>query len=132
MKNIQILVLINEKVQKADFMMEDIATRMELEQVELDELISNDDDDIYELFEQIDEINVGLNMLSEDMRGSICNEGFDCEDYARWCNEIEYDPMRMTGLIETFEKAHKVLEFYISETLRGYRILTQDGYDVKE
>ena len=48
------------------------------------------------------------------------------------CNEIEYDPMRMTGLIETFEKAHKILEFYISETLRGYRILTQDGYDVKE
>ena len=83
MKNIQILVLINEKIQKADFMMEDIATRLELEQVELDELISNDDDDIYELFEQIDEINVGLNMLSEDMRGSICNEGFDCEDYAR-------------------------------------------------
>lgn len=40
--------------------------------------------------------------------------------------------MRLTGLIETFEEAHKALQRYISETIRGYRILTQDGYGTQE
>lgn len=132
MKNIEILVILKEKVETANFMIEDLATAMNLEDVELDELISEKDEDVLELVEQFVKIDCSLNMLTEDLRSSMCNEGFDCESYSTWVSELQYDLMRLTGLIETFEEAHEALELYISETIRGYRILTQDGYGTKE
>ena len=132
MKNIQIIVTLKAQVETADFMMEDLATCIDVEDVELDELISEKDEDVLALFEQFKKIDCTLNMLTEDLRSSLCNEGFDCESYSTWVSELCYDLMRLTGLIETFEEAHKVLELYISETIRGYRILTQDGYGTQE
>lgn len=132
MKNIQILVTLKAQVETADFMMEDLATFIDVEDVDLDELISEKDEDVLALLEQFKKIDCTLNMLTEDLRGSLCNEGFDCESYSTWVSELCYDLMRLTGLIETFEEAHKVLELYISETIRGYRILTQDGYGTQE
>ena len=132
MKNIQILVTLKAQMETADFMMEDLATFIDVEDVELDELISEKDEDVLALLEQFKKIDCTLNMLTEDLRSSLCNEGFDCESYSTWVSELCYDLMRLTGLIETFEEAHKVLELYISETIRGYRILTQDGYGTQE
>ena len=132
MKNIQILVTFKAQVETADFMMEDLATCIDVEDVELDELISEKDEDVLALLEQFKKIDCTLNVLTEDLRSSLCNEGFDCESYSTWVSELCYDLMRLTGLIETFEEAHKVLELYISETIRGYRILTQDGYGTQE
>ena len=132
MKNIQILVTLKAQVETADFMMEDLATCIDVEDVELDELISEKDEDVLAILEQFKKIDCTLNMLTEDLRSSLCNEGFDCESYSTWVSELCYDLMRLTGLIETFEEAHKILELYISETIRGYRILTQDGYGTQE
>ena len=132
MKNIQILVTLKAQVETADFMVEDLATCIDVEDVDLDELISEKDEDVLALLEQFKKIDCTLNMLTEDLRSSLCNEGFDCESYSTWVSELCYDLMRLTGLIETFEEAHKVLELYISETIRGYRILTQDGYGTQE
>ena len=132
MKNIQILVTLKAQVETADFMMEDLATFIDVEDVDLDELISEKDEDVLALLEQFKKIDCTLNMLTEDLRSSLCNEGFDCESYSTWVSELCYDLMRLTGLIETFEEAHKILELYISETIRGYRILTQDGYGTQE
>ena len=132
MKNIQILVTLKAQVETADFMMEDLATCIDVEDVELDELISEKDEDVIAILEQFKKIDCTLNILTEDLRGSLCNEGFDCESYSTWVSELCYDLMRLTGLIETFEEAHKILELYISETIRGYRILTQDGYGTQE
>ena len=132
MKNIQILVTLKAQVETADFMMEDLATCIDVEDVDLDELISEKDEDVLALLEQFKKIDCTLNMLTEDLRGSLCNEGFDCESYSTWVSELCYDLMRLTGLIETFEEEHKILELYISETIRGYRILTQDGYGTQE
>ena len=132
MKNIQILVTLKAQVETAYFMMDDLATCIDVEDVDLDELISEKDEDVLALLEQFKKIDCTLNMLTEDLRGSLCNEGFDCESYSTWVSELCYDLMRLTGLIETFEEAHKILELYISETIRGYRILTQDGYGTQE
>lgn len=132
MKNIQILVTLKAQVETADFMMEDLATCIDVEDVELDELISEKDEDVLAILEQFKKIDCTLNMLTEDLRSSLCNEGFDCESYSTWVSELCYDLMRLTGLIETFEEAHKILELYIIETIRGYRILTQDGYGTQE
>lgn len=132
MKNIQILVTLKAQVETADFMVEDLATCIDVEDVDLDELISEKDEDVLALLEQFKKIDCTLNMLTEDLRSSLCNEGFDCESYSTWVSELNYDLMRLTGLIETFEEAHKILELYISETIRGYRILTQDGYGTQE
>lgn len=132
MKNVQILVTLKAQVETADFMMDDLATCIDVEDVDLDELISEEDEDVLALLEQFKKIDCTLNMLTEDLRSSLYNEGFDCESYSTWVSELCYDLMRLTGLIETFEEAHKVLELYISETIRGYRILTQDGYGTQE
>ena len=132
MKNIQILVTLKPQVETADFMMDDLATCIDVEDVDLDELISEKDEDVLALLEQFKKIDCTLNVLTEDLRSSLCNEGFDCESYSTWVSELCYDLMRLTGLIETFEEAHKILELYISETIRGYRILTQDGYGTQE
>lgn len=132
MKNIEIILRLKEQAETADFMMEDLSIALSVDDVELDELISEGSEDVIALVDQFVKINATLHMMTEDLRGSLCNEGFDCEAYATWVSELRYDLMRLTGLIETFEEAHKVLELYISETIRGYRILTQDGYGTKE
>ena len=132
MKNIKILATLKEQVETVDFMMEDLAVCVSVNDAELAELISEGDEDVLELIEQFKKIDCSLHMLTEDLRGSLCNEGFDCELYSTWISELCYDLMRLTGLIETFEEAHKALQRYISETIRGYRILTQDGYGTQE
>lgn len=52
MKNIQILVTLKAQVETADFMMEDLATCIDVEDVDLDELISEKDEDVLALLKQ--------------------------------------------------------------------------------
>lgn len=111
MKNIQILVTLKAQVETADFMMEDLATFIDVEDVDLDELISEKDEDVLALLEQFKKIDCTLNMLTEDLRSSLCNEGFDCESYSTWVSELCYDLMRLTGLIESHIRCSTITLF---------------------
>ena len=71
MKNIQILVTLKAQMETADFMMEDLATFIDVEDVELDELISEKDEDVLAILEQFKKIDCTLNMLTEDLRSSL-------------------------------------------------------------
>ena len=72
MKNIQILVTLKAQVETADFMMDDLATCIDVEDVDLDELISEKDEDVIAILEQFKKIDCTLNMLTEDLRSSLC------------------------------------------------------------
>lgn len=52
MKNIKILATLKEQVETVDFMMEDLAVCVSVDDAELAELISEGDEDVLELIEQ--------------------------------------------------------------------------------
>lgn len=140
MKNIEILVAIKSNINLANFMMDDIEERVNVDKTALDALISAEDEDIYALFEVIGNIGSFINMLTEDLRQSMgsamceinSDEGYDCDCYYVWCEKLKYNPHKFVGLFESFEAIHNAMLIYIDETIRGYRILTQDGYGTQE
>ena len=140
MKNIDILMELKKQLNAANFIMDDIEVEIETDDVELDELISEEDELIYELFETINDINQMLNMLTVDLRQAMSDEikantdekNFECETYGTWCEMISHEPMKMVGLIDSFAAVHNGMLDFIAETIRGFRILTQDGYGTQE
>lgn len=127
-QNIEILIKIKGLIKNYYFLLDDILAVSNMEDEPLDEMIANADEDVIELLNLIIDIDKLLNALTEDLRDSIGNEGFDCNDYSTWAMRLVYDPMSFDGLHETFTEALKHLELYIQETIRGYRILTQPAY----
>ena len=57
MKNIKILATLKEQVETVDFMMEDLAVCVSVDDAELAELISEGDEDVLELIEQFKKID---------------------------------------------------------------------------
>ena len=94
----------------------------------IDEMISKGIDEIVTFLNIINDIDKLINALTEDIRGTMEAEGFDCNDYHRWNSHLKYNPMNLTGLYETFTDALRNLEFFVMETLKGYRMLTEPAY----
>jgi len=129
--NINILIALKELVTRYYFLIEDICQIGELEDLALDEMISSKEEEVMELIALINDIDMLLCALTQDLRDSIdsYSEGFDCQDFSTWNMNLMYDPMSLVGLVDTFSKSLKRLDFYVLETLRGYRILTQPAYN---
>ncbi len=132
MKNIEILVSIREGAEKANLIIEDIEQRLEIDGIELADLISADDKDVYALLDVINSINICIHMLTEDIQEYMSAEVVSRNQYGEWCNKIKHDTMRLIGLMESFEEKHEHLMEYIDEVVRDYRILTQEGYGTGE
>ena len=60
----------------------------------------------------------------------MLNEGFDIDEYNEWTSSLMYNQYNLEGMLETIENALEILEVYILETMRGYRMLRQLVYDV--
>ena len=54
-----------------------------------------------------------LDLLTEDIKVSMLNEGFDSDDFNEWTAKLIYNPFSIEGMLETFENALEVLEVYI-------------------
>ncbi len=132
MKNIEILVAIKESAEKANLIIEDIEQKMELEGVELADLISAEDKDVCSLISKLNDINIYIHMLTEEVQTYMKTEVISRDMYSEWYKKIIHDPMRLVGLMESFEEKHTALISYISEIIRDYRILTQEGYGSAE
>ena len=129
--NIEVLMNIRALVARYNFIVDDLMVRCEMEKTPLDEMIVKGDDDIIDLLNVINDIDKLLGALTEDLRDSMQNEGFDWLDYCNWNLRLTHNPLSLVGLIETFTEALKQLDFYIIETIRGYKILTQPAYNQK-
>lgn len=129
--NIEILMNIRALITRYNFMIDDLSVRCELEDTPLDEMIAKGDEDIVDLLNVINDIDKLIGALTEDLRESMQNEGFDWLDYCNWNLRLTHNPLSLVGLIETFTEALKQLDFYIIETMRGYKILTQPAYNQK-
>jgi len=129
--NIEVLMNIRALITRYNFMIDDLSVRCELEDNPLDEMIAKGDEDIVDLLNVINDIDKLIGALTEDLRESMQNEGFDWLDYCNWNLRLTHNPMSLVGLIETFTEALKQLDFYIIETIRGYKILTQPAYNQK-
>ena len=84
---------------------------------------------IVSILNAINDIDKLLDSLTEDLRSSMVNDGFDPDDYKYWNACLVHSPYNLEGLLETFEGALETLELYILETVKGYKILTQLAYD---
>lgn len=128
MQNIEIILKIRELARESGFKAEEISIKMDVEETTLDEMIEKQDGDVIEYLQMIDKLNVYLKMLTEDLKISLGDEGFEVEDFDRWVHQIAYNGMHFVGLFETFQNAVHHLEFCIIEIIRCFRILTQNVY----
>lgn len=128
-RNIDILVEIQRRIYKFKFMSDDISVAIDVNDAELFDLIKDCDKRVIDIMNTIADIAQNLGLLTEDIKASMLNEGFDVDDYNEWTSSLAYNKYNLEGMLETFENALEVLEVYILETIRGYRILTQFAYD---
>lgn len=128
-RNIDILVEIQKRIYKFKFASDDISVAIDVNDTELFDLIKDGDKRVITIMDTIADIAKNLGLLTEDIKASMLNEGFDVDDYNEWTSSLAYNKYNLEGMLETFENALEVLEVYILETIRGYRILTQFAYD---
>ena len=128
-RNIDILVEIQRRIYKFKFTSDDISVAIDVNDAELFDLIKDGDKRVVDIMNTIADIAQNLGLLTEDIKASMLNEGFDVDDYNEWTSSLAYNKYNLEGMLETFENALEVLEVYILETIRGYRILTQFAYD---
>lgn len=128
-RNIDILVEIQRRIYKFKFTSDDISVAIDVNDAELFDLIKDGDKRVIDIMNTIADIAQNLGLLTEDIKSSMLNEGFDVDDYNEWTSSLAYNKYNLEGMLETFENALEVLEVYILETIRGYRILTQFAYD---
>lgn len=128
-RNIDILVEIQRRIYKFKFTSDDISVAIDVNDTELFDLIKDGDKRVIDIMNTIADIAQNLGLLTEDIKASMLNEGFDVDDYNEWTSSLAYNKYNFEGMLETFENALEVLEVYILETIRGYRILTQFAYD---
>ena len=128
-RNIDILVEIQRRIYKFKFTSDDISVAIDVNDAELFDLIKDGDKRVIDIMNTIADIAQNLGLLTEDIKASMLNEGFDVDDYNEWTSSLAYNKYNLEGVLETFENALEVLEVYILETIRGYRILTQFAYD---
>ena len=128
-RNIDILVEIQRRIYKFKFTSDDISVAIGVNDAELFDLIKDGDRRVVDIMNTIADIAQNLGLLTEDIKASMLNEGFDVDDYNEWTSSLAYNKYNLEGMLETFENALEVLEVYILETIRGYRILTQFAYD---
>ena len=127
--NIQVLIELKEYIDMYNYLYDALEVRSGAVGEPMDEMISKGDKDIYKLFNINYKIDKLLISLTEDVRDSICVAGLECNDYTDWSNQLKYNPMLFTGLYEAINDAHIVLEKYLDEEFREYKILTQPAYN---
>ena len=128
-RNIDILVEIQRRIYKFKFTSDDISVAIDVNDAELFDLIKDGDKRVIDIMNTIADIAQNLGLLTEDIKASMLNEGFDVDDYNEWTSSLAYNKYNLESMLETFENALEVLEVYIRETIRRYRILTQFAYD---
>lgn len=128
-RNIDILIEIQKKIYTFKFASDDISVAIDVNDAELFDLIKDGDKRVITIMNTIADIAKSFGLLTEDIKASMLNEGFDVDDYNEWTSSLAYNKYNLEGMLETFENALEVLEVYILETMRGYRILTQFAYD---
>ena len=129
-RNIDILIEIQIKIYRFKFAADDISVAMDVNDAELSDLIKGGNKSTVVLMNMIVGITGCLDLLTEDIKASMMNEGFDIDDFNEWTAKLLYNPFSIEGMLETIENALGVLEVYILETMRGYRMLRQLVYDV--
>ena len=128
-RNIDILIEIQNRIHKFRILDDVIAVMLEDKDTEFSNLIESPCQEMCDILNAINDIDKLLDSLTEDLRGSMVNDGFDPDDYKFWNACVIHSPYNLEGLLETFEGAIETLELYILETVRGYKILTQLAYD---
>lgn len=128
-RNIDILLEIQDRIHKFRILDDVIAVIVEDKDTEFSDLLETPCQEMCDFLNAINDIDKLLGSLTEDLRGSMVNDGFDPDDYKFWNACVIHNPYNLEGLIETFEGAIETLEIYILETVRGYKILTQLAYD---
>ena len=129
-RNIDILIEIQRRIYKFKFTSDDISVAIDVNDAELFDLIKDGDKRVITIMDTIADIAKNLGLLTEDIKASMLNEGFDVDDYNEWTSSLAYNKYNLEGMLETIENALEVLEVYILETMRGYRMLRQLVYDV--
>lgn len=129
-RNIDILVEIQRRIYKFKFTEDDIAVALDVDDGSISGYVEIGDRNVFNLISTIKEIAVYLSLLTEDIKASMLNEGFDIDEYNEWTSSLMYNQYNLEGMLETIENALEILEVYILETMRGYRMLRQLVYDV--
>ena len=129
-RNIDILYTMQDRVRKFKFYVEELSIVTDVEETEISTLVKNGDDLMIGLLNSINDVDKFLDSLTEDIKDTMLSAGFDSDDFKVWNAALILNPLNIEGLLETFEGAMDTLEFYLIETIKGYRILTQLAYDM--
>jgi len=124
-RNIEILFEIKSKIHQFNFLTDEISQFLDIEDTEISDMIEESQEEIYDLLVVIKDIDLMLDSLTEDIKEMMRSQGFDSDDFKVWNEKIRHNKYSLEGLLETFENSLQILELFVLETVRGYKILNQ-------
>jgi len=129
-RNIDLLMEMQKSIHKLYFLTDDIFEKCESEKTSISMLIDMKCKKIQAVLTIIDDIDRILDSLTEDIKSSLLNEGFDSDDYKVRNVGLRLEPCRLGETLDSVIEQLRILELYILESIRGYKILTQLAYDM--
>lgn len=97
-RNIDILVEIQRRIYKFKFTSDDISVAIDVNDAELFDLIKDGDKRVIAIMDTIADIAQNLGLLTEDIKASMLNEGFDVDDYNEWTSSLAYNKYNLEGI----------------------------------
>lgn len=128
-RNIDVLKSIQRKIHRFRVLSENISITLSEENIELVDMINDGKQEITNIIGVIGDIDKLLSTLTEDIRNAMSNDGFDCDDYDMWNEYISDNPYELEGRLESIQEALAILDFFILESFKGYKMITQLAYN---
>lgn len=110
-RNIDLILAIQEKVQNFNILTDELSVIIDTDEVDMFDLIENGDSIIIDILNTINDVGKMLDLLTEDIRLSMLEAGFDCDDFKMWNAKLWHCPFNLEGLFETFEEHLKSWNF---------------------
>lgn len=87
-RNIDILIEIQIKIYRFKFAADDISVMIDVSDAELSDLIKGGNKSTVVLMNMLVGITGCLDLLTEDIKSSMLNEGFDIDDFNEWTAKL--------------------------------------------
>lgn len=71
---------------------------IDVNDAELSDLIKDGDKRVIAIMETIADTAKSLGLLTEDIKASMLNEGFDVDDYNEWTSSLAYNKYNLEGI----------------------------------
>lgn len=129
LRNIDVILKLEKECEHFLVSADEVSMMLDIEDTNLTELISEEDDEVLFMLEKAENIEKLLNQLTENLRTAIDYGEFDCESYS-WClAKVRHVTEEIENYFDIIHEEIVDLRTMARIIISDYNIMTQYAYD---